>query len=139
MHNIGKQLGRSTSTISREISLNGGLKRYRASIAKKVFLKKSKRPKPYLLAENVPLKEMVVQMLGSDWSPEQISGWLKITAIDRKQMCVSHETIYKSLFIQTLGLFREELKKHLRTKLIFRHAKSHHVSTRGHIVDAISI
>ena len=66
-----------------------------------------------MLAENVPLKEMVVQMLESDWSPEQISRLLKKTAIDGKQMCVSHETIYKSLFIQTRGLFREELKKHL--------------------------
>lgn len=79
-------------------------------------------------------------MLESDWSPEQLSGWLKKTAIYGKQMCVSHETIYKSLFIQTRGLFREELKKkHLRTKRMFRHAKSHHVSTRGQIVDAISI
>ncbi len=139
MRNIAKQLERAPSTISREISRNGGLKRYRASLAEKAFLKKSKRPKPFLLAENVPLKEMVVQMLESDWSPEQISGWLKKTAIDGKQMCVSHETIYKSLFIQTRGLFREELKKHLRTKRMFRHAKSHHVSTRGQIVDAISI
>lgn len=139
MRNSDKQLERSQSTISRESSRIGGLKRYWASIAEKSFLKKGKRLKAFLLVENVPLKEMVVQMLESDWSTEQISGWLKKTAIDGKQMCVSHETIYKSLFIQRHGLFREELNKHLRTKRMFRHAKPHHVSTRGKIVDAISI
>jgi len=74
MRNTAKQLDRSPFTFSREISRNGGLKRYRASLAEKAFLKKSKRPKPFLLAENVLLKEMVIQMLESDWSPEQISG-----------------------------------------------------------------
>jgi IS30 family transposase len=116
-----------------------GLKRYRASLAEKYFLKKSKRPKPLLLGENDSLREIVACLLESDWSPEQISGWLKKYSNDGKQMIVSHETTYKSLFIQTRGLFREELKKHLRTKRMFRHAKSHRVSTRGQIMDAISI
>ena len=139
MRDIARQLDRHPSTISREISRNGGLKRYRATLAEKYFLKSSKRPKPLLLGENDSLREIVACLLESDWSPEQISGWLKKYSNDGKQMSVSHETIYKSLFIQTRGLFREELKKHLRTKRMFRHAKSHRVSTRGQIVDAISI
>lgn len=136
---IARDLGRSVSTVSREISRNGGLGRYRACSAEKAFLKRCKRPKPLLLAENVNLRESVCRLLEADWSPEQISGWLKKSSCDGKQMCVSHETIYKSLFIQTRGLFREELKKHLRTKRMFRHAQSHKVTTRGQIVDAISI
>ena len=136
---IARDLGRSPSTISREISRNGGPEKYRASLAEKAFLKRCKRPKSFLLAENVPLRETVSRLLETDWSPEQISGWLKKFSCDGKQMCVSHETIYKSLFIQTRGLFREKLKKHLRTKRMFRHAKSHRVSSRGQILDAISI
>ena len=139
LRSISRELGRCPSTISREVSRNGGLERYRAALAEKAFLKRSKRPKPLLLRENEALRSEVARLLEADWSPEQIAGWLKKTSCDGKQMCVSHETIYKSLFIQTRGLFREELKKHLRTKRMFRHAKSHKVSARGQIVDAISI
>lgn len=139
LRSISRELGRCPSTISREVSRNGGLERYRAALAEKAFLKRSKRPKPLLLRENEVLRSEVARLLEADWSPEQIAGWLKKTSCDGKQMCVSHETIYKSLFIQTRGLFREEIKKHLRTKRMFRHAKSHKVSARGQIVDAISI
>lgn len=137
---ISRQLGRSASTVSREIARNGGAMRYRACAAEQAFLKRSKRPKPFLLAQNLKLREVVEQKLKSDWSPEQIAGWLKRQQSSHRGLgYVSHETIYKSLFIQTRGLFRAELKKHLRTKRMFRHAKSHKVATRGQIVDAISI
>lgn len=139
LRGIAKDIGRSPSTISREVSRNGGAQKYRAASAEDAFLKKCKRPKPLKLAVNVPLRKEVARLLAADWSPQQISGWLKKTADAEQQMYVSHETIYKSLFIQTRGLFREELKKHLRTKRMFRHAKSHHVATRGQIVDAVSI
>jgi IS30 family transposase len=69
-----------------------------------------------LLAQNIRLKELVAAKLGENWSPEQISGWLKLTYPDDEGLRVSHETIYKSLFIQTRGLFRKELRNHLRTK-----------------------
>lgn len=81
----------------------------------------------------------MVELLEADWSPEQISGWLKRQSPDGKSMCVSHETIYRSLFIQARGVLREELKKHLRTKRMFRHARSHHAAISGGIPDAISI
>jgi IS30 family transposase len=139
LRSIARDLGRSVSTVSREISRNGGLQRYRACVAEKAFLKRCKRPKPLLLAQNNELRACVSNLLEADWSPEQISGWLKKSSVDGIQMCVSHETIYKSLFIQTRGLFREELKKHLRTKRMFRHAQSHKTTRRGQIVDAISI
>ena len=82
---------------------------------------------------------MVTRVLETDWSPEQISGWLKLRSHDGKAMRVSHETIYKSLFIQARGVLREELKKHLRSKRMFRRAKSHRSRPRGQIVDVISI
>jgi IS30 family transposase len=136
---IAKQLGRSPSTISREISRNGGIDKYRAGDAEKAAFKRSKRPKALLLVENAELRCMVSKLLEADWSPEQIAGWLKVHSSDGKTMCVSHETIYKSLFIQTRGVLREELKKHLRTRRMFRHAKSHKAGNRGQIVDAVSI
>lgn len=140
MRAIAQTLDRAPSSISREIARNGGASRYRAALAEKAFLKRAKRPKPMLLVENSNLRDTVCRLLEEDWSPEQISGRLKeCQATDGSSMYVSHETIYKSLFIQARGVFREELKKHLRTKRMFRHARTHRVSTRGQIADAISI
>src|SRR5690606_2261700 len=70
---------------------------------------------------------------------EQISYWLKLAYVDNEDMHVSHETIYKSLFIQTRGLFRKELRSHLRTKRKFRHSKNHRAGTRGQIIGGVSI
>jgi len=136
---IGRELGRAASTISREVERNGGPMRYRACEAEKTFLKRSRRPKPFLLGIQRELRRVVVSLLAADWSPEQISGWLKRQSPDGKTMCVSHETIYRSLFIQARGVLREELKKHLRTRRMFRHARSHHAAISGGIPDAISI
>ncbi|CAB3910359.1 hypothetical protein LMG26846_04978 [Achromobacter insuavis] len=107
---IGRELGRSASTISREVSRNGGPGKYRACDAEKQFLKRGRRPKPYLLASEPELRSIVTRLLEADWSPEQISGWLKRQSPDGKTMCVSHETIYRSLFVQARGVLREELK-----------------------------
>lgn len=140
MRTIAKALNRAPSSISREIARNGGVNRYQAALAEKAFLKHAKRPKPMLLAENTKLRDIVCRLLEEDWSPEQISGRLReIQVTGGPQIYVSHETIYKSLFIQARGIFREELKKHLRTKRMFRHARTHRVSSRGQIADAISI
>ena len=137
---ISRILGRAASTISREVSRNGGREKYRANLAEKAFIKKSLRPKPCLLAQNRELRNIVADKLALDWSPQQISGWLKNNSChNAKGLRVSHETIYKSLFIQTRGIFKAELKKHLRTKRMFRHAKNHKSGSRGQIADAISI
>lgn len=132
-------LGRSPSTISREINKNGGIDEYRATDADKAAFKRGKRPKALKLAVNAKLKDLVVAKLEQDWSPEQISGWLSIEFPDDECLQVSHETIYKSLYIQTRGLLRKELRNHLRTKRKFRHAKTHRSATRGQIVGGISI
>lgn len=139
IRSIAQEIARSPSTVCREIAHNGGGQRYRACNAETAFLKRSRRPKSLLLSKNLALRSIVTEKLEVDWSPEKISGWLKILYPREKQMYVSHETIYKSLFIQTRGALSEEVKKHLRTKRMFRHAKSHKTAYGGHIVDAISI
>ncbi|QWA09337.1 IS30 family transposase [Sodalis ligni] len=136
---LGRQLGRSASTVLREVNRNGEPDKYRACEAEKTFLKRSRRPKPFLLTIQPGLRSVVIERLEADWSPEQIAGWLKRQSPDGKIMCVSHETIYRSLFIQARGVLSEELKKHLRTKRMFRHARSHHAAVAGGIPDAISI
>lgn len=136
---IARALSRSPSSISREISRNGGTIKYRASIADQLAWKRGKRPKQCVLGSNSKLRKLVAAKITEDWSPEQISSWLKLTYPDDETLRVSHETIYKSLFIQTRGLFRKELRSHLRTKRKFRHSKQHRPGARGQIVDAVSI
>jgi len=139
IRSIANLLERSPSTISREINRNGGVYKYRAAEADKAAWKRAKRPKQCVLAKNAELKTIVTRKLTEDWSPEQISGWLKLTYPKNENLRVSPETIYKSLFIQTRGLFRKEMRNHLRTKRKFRHSKNHKVATRGQIVDGVSI
>ena len=139
MRAMAALLGRSPSTIFREIKRNGGPRRYRAIEADKAAWKRAKRPKPLLLASSSELNKLVASKLSVDWSPEQISGWLKIEFPEDESLRVSHETIYRSIFIQTRGLFRDEIRKHLRTKRKFRHSKNHKAGTRGRIVDGVSI
>jgi len=109
MRSIAKDLNRAASSISREIARNGGINRYRAAPAEKAFLKRAKRPKPLLLSENTMLRDTVCRLLREDWSPEQISGRLRESRlVGEPKMYVSHETIYKSLFIQAKGVFRSK-------------------------------
>ena len=108
-------LGRSPSTISREIRRNGGCSAYRASEADRRAWQRALRPKPCRLARHAELRWRVAQKLVLQWSPEQISGWLKRQFPADQGMQVSHETIYRSLFIQTRGVLKKELMAHLRT------------------------
>ncbi|AZS82744.1 helix-turn-helix domain-containing protein [Achromobacter sp.] len=103
---IGRALGRSASTISREVGRHGGPGKYRAYDAEKQFLKRARRPKPYLLTREPELRNVVIRLLEADWSPEQISGWLKPRSPGGKTVFVSHETIYRSLLVQTRGVLR---------------------------------
>lgn len=139
IRSIAVLLRRSPSTISREVNRNGGITRYRAADADKAAWKRAKRPKQCILAKSARLRGLVTRKLSEDWSPEQISGWLELTYPDNESLRVSHETIYKSLFIQTRGLFRKELRNHLRTKRKFRHSKKLKMMARGGIVNGISI
>ncbi len=136
---IANILCRSPSTVSREVNKNGERQRYRAIIADKSAWRRGQRPKPFRLGQNPRLKDLGDAKLCEDWSPEQIAGWLKLTYPDDERMRVSHETIYKSLFVQTRGLLRKELRNHLRSRRKFRHAKGHRPGSGPQIVEGISI
>jgi len=140
LRDIARELGRAPSTISREVSRHGGRRRYRATLADEVAWDDAKRPKPCLLAQNTSLRDTVALKLAHDWSPQQVAGWLKRTYPDEPAMQVSHETIYRTLYIQARGVLRKELQKHLRTKRVFRQSRHGNLGTmRSSIKDAVSI
>ena len=138
---IATRLSRATSTVSREVARHGGRSEYRASEADCEAWGLALRPKQCLLATHERLRRIVVSKLMLDWSPEQVSGWLKIQYPKDESLRVSHETIYRSLFIQARGVLKKELIGHLRSKRLIR--RSQHSSKSGHakgqIVEAISI
>jgi IS30 family transposase len=138
---IAKALERAVSTVSREVARHGGRPLYRASEADQRAWESALRPKVCLLAIHGKLQKIVASKLISDWSPEQISGWLKRRYPEDETLRVSHETIYRSLFIQARGVLKKELLQHLRSKRRIR--RSRQSRARGHrsgqIVDAISI
>jgi len=127
--------------VSREVARHGGRPAYRAHDADQQAWVSGLRPKKCLLAVNRKLRDLVASKLILDWSPEQISGWLKTRYSDDERMRVSHETIYRSLFIQARGALKKELMDHLRSKRHMRRSRhaSEHGHCRGQIVDAISI
>src|SRR6202035_65011 len=141
MREIAKGLQRAVSTVSREVARHGGRPLYRGSDADQQAWNAALRPKRCLLALHVKLQEVVAGKLILDWSPEQVSGWLKSEYPEDERMRVSHETIYRSLFIQARGVLKKELIQHLRFQRRIR--RSRHARDSGHhkgqIVDAISI
>ena len=128
---IATQLSRSPSTISREVARNGGLKQYRASEADKAAWDRAPRPKPCKLAQHPMLKRMVAAKLKMNWSPKQIDGWLKRQYPNDENKHVSHETIYRSLFIQARGVLKKELQRYLRTQRAIRRSKHHSIKNEG--------
>ena len=138
---ISRILKRSASTVSREVARHGGRPAYRAHDADRQAWVSVLRPKRCLLARNRKLRDIVASKLILDWSPEQICGWLKTRYPDDESMRVSHETIYRSLFIQARGVLKKELMDHLRSKRRMRRSRhaSEHGHSRGQIVNAISI
>jgi IS30 family transposase len=138
---IANHLQRSPSTISREIRRNGGREHYRASTADQSAWNRALRPKPCKLAQHERLRRIVADKLSLTWSPEQIAGWLKREYPEDETLHVSHETIYRSLYIQSRGVLKKELMKHLRTRRPMRCGKTmtHKGCNRGQIVDAVSI
>jgi IS30 family transposase len=141
LRQIARGLQRAVSTVSREVARHGGRPHYRASEADAQAWNSAVRPKTCLLARHGPLRELVASKLVLDWSPKQISGWLKTQYPNDESLRVSHETIYRSLFIQARGVLKQELVKHLRSQRRIRRSRhsSVHGHSRGRIVDAISI
>jgi IS30 family transposase len=138
---IASLLGRSPSTISREINRNGGLKCYRASQADQAAWDRAHRPKRCKLATHPALRRIVARKLRCNWSPDQIAGWLKRTYPRNERKNVSHETIYRSLYVQARGVLKKELQLYLRTHRAIRRSK--HASLKrdgtGQIKNMISI
>jgi IS30 family transposase len=140
LRSIAARLHRAPSTISRELLRNGDLGRYRAAAADRRAWQRALRPKPCKLAMHDQLRQLVAARLEENWSPEQIAGWLKHTYPGDEAYQVSHETIYRRLFVQARGVLKKDLQAHLRSGRAIR--RSRHASSkgdqRGSIVDAIS-
>ena len=113
---IGRLLRRPASTISREVAANGGRADYRATHAEREAVKRRTRPKTCKLAASPRLAGLVEAKLAQKWSPEQIDGWLKRSYPDQVELQVSHETIYRTLYVQSRGALKRELTGHLRTR-----------------------
>ena len=141
LRTIARHLKRAPSTISREVRRNGGRRRYRAARSDQAAWDRARRPKPCKLARRPTLCHTISVKLERKWSPQQIAGWLKREHPDNESARVSHETIYRSLFIQARGVLKKELLAHLRVTRAIR--RSRHASLKhdglGQIKDAISI
>ena len=136
---IARRLRRAPSTISREVKRNRGRGQYRARSAERRAWKCARRPKDCKLAKSRRLRDRVAAKLLCDWSPQQISEWLRRTFPDQPQMNVSHETIYRTLYIQARGALKQELRKHLRTGRARRRPHRESTNDTHAIVDGISI
>jgi IS30 family transposase len=138
---VAMRMKRAPSTISREIRRNGGKDRYQASHADQQAWDRARRPKECKLVRHRVLARLVAAKLQQQWAPEQIAGWLKRTYPGNEARQVSHETIYRSLFIQARGALKKELLEHLRHTRAMRRSRHHTQKTADHaqITDAISI
>ena len=141
LRTIAARLGRAPSTISRELRRNGGHTDYRATHADQSAWNRARRPKRCKLVCHRPLRRAVATKLRLQWSPQQIAGWLKREFPEDETHQVSHETIYRSLFIQARGALKKELQQHLRTQRAIRRSK--HASLKvygpGQIMNMVSI
>jgi IS30 family transposase len=134
-------LGRSPSTVSREVYRNGGYDHYRAAVADERAWDRARRPKRCKLANHRWLRQAVAKKLRLNWSPEQVAGWLKRVHPGEGSYQVSHETIYRSLFVQARGVLKKELQQYLKSKRTIRRSRhsTQKGSEHGQIKDMISI
>jgi IS30 family transposase len=141
IRSVAARLGRAPSTISREVRRNGGSQGYRANRADQLAWERARRPKACKLVRNRTLAQVVASKLRLQWSPEQIAGWLKHVYAVNKDYQVSHETIYRSLYIQARGALKRELLEHLRRSRCMRRSRHHTQKTADHgrIRDTVSI
>lgn len=141
IRSIAASIGRAPSTVSREIRRNQGPRSYRASHADEAAWARAKRPKVCKLLGHPLLARLVAEKLKLTWSPEQISGWLQQEHPNNEKLNVSHETIYKSLYIQTRGALKSELMRHLRRTRSMRRSRHHtqKQDNHGRILGTVSI
>jgi len=136
---IAGQLGRAASTIAREVARNGGCRHYRAARAERRASQQARRPQRCKLARRRRLRRCVAGKLRRKWSPQQIANWLRVTFADDAAMQVSHETIYRTLYVQARGALRKELQQYLRTHRTYRRPRVGGTNSTASIVDGISI
>jgi IS30 family transposase len=138
---IAERLQRPPSTISREVNRNGGREHYRAADAEHCAWRRAERPKPCRLAGEATLCALVAAKLALNWSPEQIAGWLRSEYPDDPAMQISHETIYRTLYVQARGALKKELVAHLRRRRPIRRSRRYSTAgqPRGQIIGAVSI
>jgi IS30 family transposase len=137
---IAGRLGRAPSTVSRELTRNGGRHRYRAQAADTAAFGRAQRPKPGKLVTQPRLRAVVEAKLALRWSPQQIAGWLPLTYPQDPVLRVSHETIYLSLFVQSRGALRRELQRCLRTGRAMRYPRGKRLPQgRGQLRDTLHI
>jgi len=141
MRTLARALGRAPSTVSREIRRNGGWRAYRASEADALAWQRATRPKRCKLAQNRALARLVAEKLRLQWSPYQVAGWLKRRYPQDETRQVSHETIYRTLFIQARGALKKELLQHLRRTRGMRRSRhpTQKTADHGRITDTVSI
>lgn len=139
LRSLAGQLGRAPSTISREVRRHGGRGAYRASVADAAAWRRARRPKCCWLARQPRLRRVVTRLLTRAWSPEQIAAWLRRTYPDTVTMQVSHETIYRTLYVQSRGVFKRELLRHLRRPRPRRRPRVTAVGATGPLAEAVSI
>ena len=128
---IARALGRSHTTVAREINRCGGRRRYRAHVADREAWRRSRRPRPTKLELCPELRRLVEECLREDHSPEQIAGWLRVRYPDNEEMHVSHETIYRALYVQARGTLKRELTRYLRRGRSRRYARSQSSKGQG--------
>lgn len=138
---IARQLQRPPCTVSREVRRHGGREGYRAAAADQAAWTAAARPKACRLATRPALRALVTTKLAADWSPQQIAGWLKVTYPQTPDMQISHETIYRSLFIQSRGVLKKSLQHHLRRRRTTRRPLTRPAGQdgRGQLPDLVSI
>jgi IS30 family transposase len=141
LRKIARELGRPPSTVSREVARNGGRWEYRAMTADRRAWRRAERPKPCRLALEPGLCRLVAAKLELDWSPQQIAGFLKRKYPLDTRMHISHETIYRTLYVQARGALKKELLQHLRRHHAIRRSRNYSAKydTRGKIAGLVSI
>ena len=141
IRSIAASLGRAPSTVSRELRRNGGRRAYRASQAEQAAWERARRPKSCKLVEERGLARIVAKKLQLEWSPRQIAGWLKRAYAHDETFQVSHETIYRTLYIQARGALKKELLQHLRRKRAMRRSRHNSLKREGlgQITETVSI
>jgi IS30 family transposase len=137
---IGGRIRRAGSTVSREIARNGGRRHYRACQAERAAPSRARRPKAAKLVACPRLRQVVEAKLASRWSPQQIAGWLTRAYPDDRELRVSHETIYMSLFVQPRGALRKELTRYLRSRRMVRRPRAARAANgQGQLRNAVNI